>query len=578
MRGLCTAVRDVIARLHLRCTSRRWDAWGGVASHGEPGPVIVVGDPTLRSSGEVPGSRCQPPRLADWPASREAAAMNGLRIVALGLVAACGSSSASHDAAPHDAAVADAAAVAFTTGCDTRPAPATNFATAADFGPVVPGGLAGWNPDGRWFMTGIPRGQSSSLHFARAGNQVTVDRDPATPATLDGDQLFQHKNVDSQGVTYAVAIRVSNRQPDGTLQLDRAVCDGGQCRVCRARLTYATYPTGETDHAQLTLVGQLNDPAWGPGYTFNVRVVGTLAYLIRQDGLHIIETADPAHPVELGHYARTTPGYSNDVKLVAAAGGKRYALLADYPVDVVDVTDPAAPTLVAQIPEEAHTLAVETLGGKTLAYFGNYDARCPVYDVTDPAAAKKLGAFVTHGQLVHDLYVDHGLAYLTAWADGFQVVDFTNPATPTLIGRWAPTPTHTSHSSWGTTVGGHKIILHGEEAFGAHLSILDGEPGSATFLHELGTYGTREYVSVHNLMAFGAKAYFTYYQDGVRVADLSDPAHPRIVGYFNTWDPQGPTTTSDFYEGAVGLDVDLARKLIFVADSPRGLLILHDGT
>jgi hypothetical protein len=79
-------------------------------------------------------------------------------------------------------------------------------------------------------------------------------------------------------------------------------------------------------------------------------------------------------------------------------------------------------------------------------------------------------------------------------------------------------------------------------------------------------------------MARGDRAYFTYYQDGVRVLDLADPTAPVLLGYYNTWDPQGPDSTSDFFEGAVGLDLDPARDLIFVADSPRGLLILRDDT
>jgi hypothetical protein len=43
-------------------------------------------------------------------------------------------------------------------------------------------------------------------------------------------------------------------------------------------------------------------------------------------------------------------------------------------------------------------------------------------------------------------------------------------------------------------------------------------------------------------------------------------------------DPQDESTTSSIYEGAIGLDVDPARKLIFVADTLRGLLILRDDT
>ncbi|MDB4955646.1 MAG: hypothetical protein JWO36_3215 [Myxococcales bacterium] len=472
--------------------------------------------------------------------------------------------------------VADAA-VGFTPACKSMPQPAQPFTRAADFGPVTPGTLAGWDPGGRWFLTGIKVGSVSSFFFEKTGSQVIVDRDPSAPGTIDDDAVFQRSAFVQQGTSYIVAKRVSNRLADGTLRADRAVCDGGMCRVCTAKLIRATHNGNEGEGDRIALVGQLNDPSWGPGYTFNVRMKGTLAYLIRQDGLHIIETADPAHPVELGHYARTTPGYSNDVKIVDA-GAKRYALIADYPSDVVDVTNPAAPQLAAQIPEEAHTVAVESRGAKIYAYFGNYDAKCPIYDVTNPAAPMKLGSYATTGSLVHDLSVENGIVYLNAWDAGFLIVDFTTPATPVLRGKFGPTPTLTSHSNWTTTVAGRHIALHGEEAYGAHLQVVDITAGSPTFMQPFASYKTRDYVSVHNIMAFGSKAYFTHYQDGVRVLDLSDPTQPALAGYYNTWDPQADYTTSGFFEGAVGLDVDLARHLIFVADSPRGLLILSDTT
>ena len=179
---------------------------------------------------------------------------------------------------------------------------------------------------------------------------------------------------------------------------------------------------------------------------------------------------------------------------------------------------------------------------------------------------------------MHDLSIENGIAYLNAWESGFHVVDFNTPASPKLLGKWAPTPTETSHSSWTTTINGKHIALHGEESYAANLNIVDVDPTSPTFMQPGATFKTRDFISIHNLMAFGNKAYFTYYQDGVRVLDLSDPTAPAQVGYYNTWDPQADYTTSAFFEGAVGLDVDLARKLIFVADSPRGLLILRDDT
>jgi hypothetical protein len=466
----------------------------------------------------------------------------------------------------------------FEPRCSLLPQPAgAVYSTPADFGEITPGTLRDWNPDGRWFFTGTRVGGVSSVHLEKRGDAVIVDRDETTPGTLDDDALFHRTAISDGEQTFVISKRVIDLRADGSLRVDRAVCDGDSCRVCTARMIPATRNADEGEGDHLALLGELYGDTWDPGYTFNVRVVGTLAYLIRQDGLHVIETADPMHPVELGHYRRTGDGYSNDVKLVDAAGGKRYALIADTPVDIVDVTDPAAPTLAGTITEEAHTLFVETLNGTTRAYFGNYDATCPVWDVTNPAQPQFLGEFQSQGQFVHDLSIKDSIAYLSSWDGGLEIVDFTTPATPVLIDAWRDTPTGTSHSNWTTTINGRHLALHGEEDYGAHLDVLDLDAASPTHLQSIGTYKTRDWISIHNIMAFGSKAYFSYYQDGIRVLDLADPTQPKLVGYYNTWDPQGPTTSSAFFEGAVGLDVDLARKLVFVADT-RGLLILSDTT
>lgn len=461
-------------------------------------------------------------------------------------------------------------------GCRQALGAADSFDEPSDFGPATAGSLAGWNPDGRWFMTGTRvTGGASSVHFEKVGASVIVDRDPGSPATLDDTALFHRQSFSDGQVSYVFATRVSELAADGSLHVDRAVCDGGECRVCSALLVRADY-ADPMQADKLALLGEYSGASWEPGYTFNVRVAGTLAYVIRQDGLHIVETVDPAHPVELGSYKRPGDGYSNDIKLVEA-NGKRYALIADFPVDVVDVTNPALPTFVTNIPEEAHTLFVETREGQTWAYFGNYNATAAVYNVTDPAQPVKLGTFQSSGALVHDLSVSGGIAYLNSWDAGMQAVDFTTPSTPKLLGAF-PSPTSSSHSSWTLTAGGRPIALSGDESWGAHLDVVDNDPASATYMQSIAKYKTRDHVSIHNIMAVGQKAYFSYYQDGIRVLDLSNPTEPVLAGYFNTWDPQADYTTSAFFEGAVGLDVDPVRKLVFVADSPRGLLILRDDT
>lgn len=498
------------------------------------------------------------------------------RALALVVVFACGDNrtNVQPDATP-DASIE---VPAFAPECHEVPVTSPDpFATAAELGPVVPGTLAGWDPDGRWFLTGVRVGGQSSYHFARQGAQVIVDRDTQSPGTIDDDVLFQRGTFLYQGQRYVIAKRVSNRAPDGSLRAERALCDEQVCRVCTAKMIRATRNDGEGESMKLSLVGELFGASWAPGFTFNVRVLGTTAYLVRIDGLYIIDVADPAHPTQVGYYHKPQLSYSNDVK-VFETGGKRYAVIADAPVDVVDVTNPAAPQLVATIAEEAHTLAIESRGGKTYAYFGNYDASTPIYDITNPTQPVEVGSYQTSGQFVHDLSVESGIAYLNAWDAGLLAVDFTTPSAPVLLGAWAPTTATSSHSNWTTTVAGRHIALHGDENYGAHLDIVDVDPSSATFMKPFASYKTRDFISIHNIMAFGSKAYFTYYQDGVRVVDLSNPAAPALLGYFNTWDPQAAYTSSAFFEGAVGIDVDLTRKLVFVADSPRGLLILRDDT
>lgn len=488
---------------------------------------------------------------------RDKRGMRFASIVVLAMLVACGDDGRDEDA----------------LGCFEVDGEAS-FARASDFGAAEAGSLRGWAPDGRWFVTGAALGYSSIL-IERSGDGVVLDR--TRQASIDDTAIFAlAQGVGSDGAPATKSQRISNLAADGSARLETATCDGGTCRRCAAKLIRATRLEGEGEGSGLSLLGELRDPAWGAGPTFNVRVAGTLAYLIRLDGLHIIETADPAHPVELGHYQRVGKSYSNDVKIVDA-NGRRYALIADAPVDVVDVTDPAAPVLVSTLAEDAHTLFVETVAGDTRVYTGGNDGTCAVYNVSDPTQPRKMGSYQSGARIVHDLSVVGGIAYLNAWNRGFVEVSFSDPAKPTELGFWGPTPGRTSHSNWTTASGdGRRIALHGEEGYDAHLHVIDLDLVSSTRMQPIAEWQTRPWVSIHNIMAFGTRAYLTHYQDGVRVLDLSTATAPRQIGYFNTWDPASELATNAFYEGAVGLDVDQARKLVFVADTPRGLLILRD--
>jgi hypothetical protein len=75
-------------------------------------------------------------------------------------------------------------------------------------------------------------------------------------------------------------------------------------------------------------------------------------------------------------------------------------------------------------------------------------------------------------------------------------------------------------------------------------------------------------------MALGEEALVTYYQDGLRVLDLSDPTAPVETAHFQTWPGPEPGYGRMFYEGALGVDYDSDRDLVLLADTHRGLLVL----
>jgi hypothetical protein len=158
-----------------------------------------------------------------------------------------------------------------------------------------------------------------------------------------------------------------------------------------------------------------------------------------------------------------------------------------------------------------------------------------------------------------------------------MIVDVSNPAAPALVGAFAGYGERTSHSSWVTQVGERKIAVHGDEQWGAHVRIVDVTEGTGAFATGIGEWQTRPEVSVHNIMAFGDRAYVAHYQDGIRILDLSDPTAPEEVAHYQTWPGYDTAYGYSFYESAIGIDVDVDAGLVYVADTHRGLLVLRIG-
>lgn len=467
----------------------------------------------------------------------------------------------------------------------------------------VAGSMANFDANGSWYYEQDNRrifsgaGPLKTTQSCATGVAVSmatnIDSEDIADSFLDDDFLFWRREREFAGfdLTIVESYVICNQLSDGTYVGRHIRCNvdenGESCQPTGLVLRPFERLAGESIAEGLELISEYRGPenSWDGDFAANVRVHGDYAYVVINSGLRVVDISNLSAPVEVGGLpAREAEGF-NDVKVVATAD-KTYALLAsnERGMLVVDVSDPANPREVIAVTPSGepaqgiHTIFTEEVGGKTMAYLADGVSNVvSFWDVSDPATPVRTGGFESDNTdwAVHDLFAEDGRLYLNATVGGMLLVDSQpDSLVAELAARFEPARVTYSHSNWVTEVAGRKVSLHGDEGYDAKFKVVDVDPDSSEFMTEIGRYQTRPQVSAHNVMAFGDRGYAAYYQDGIRVLDLSDPTAPSLAAYYNTWEPA--TSPGGRFEGAVGLDVDPERGLIFVADYPRGLLILKE--
>src|SRR4051812_29097917 len=177
---------------------------------------------------------------------------------------------------------------------------------------------------------------------------------------------------------------------------------------------------------------------------------------------------------------------------------------------VVDVTDPQAPRLCRFIegPANTWTIQVQVADGRMVTALEKpnegwgvepglpFEDGAYIWDVrTDPESPRLLGHWRSGGTGTHrNFYAGGDLVYMTANPDGYVghlpvVVDISDPARPTEVGRW-----------WWP---------------GQHVA------GGETPEHDFYLHGPAYVV--------GSRAYLGYGRVGMVILDVADPARPRLV-------------------------------------------------
>ncbi|MCP3064743.1 hypothetical protein LXT21_38825 [Myxococcus sp. K38C18041901] len=306
-------------------------------------------------------------------------------------------------------------------------------------------------------------------------------------------------------------------------------------------------------------------------------VVSANAYLRpgKPGGITVFDVTDRSHPVLKKVISLPDDQLWNSVWV---KGDALYVASQDTGIVVFDISDPADPKLVRRVPSSApyavHTVLVD---GDRLYGMGLWpSSNTLVFDVStplEPVLLQRL-AFPLAGAYdgAHDAFAYQGRLYISHFEGGLKVVDVANPDDMKLLGTYAYRNTTAHHNAVGTFAG-RTLVFEGGENHGAHLRVLDAsDPANIV---KIGEFRLRPTTSIHNMLLVGSRLYVAWYQEGVRVLDVSNPTQPRQVAYYNTHRETDPERTDDVFEGAIGIRIP-GDGYVYVVDTSRGLLIMNE--
>lgn len=194
---------------------------------------------------------------------------------------------------------------------------------------------------------------------------------------------------------------------------------------------------------------------------------------------------------------------------------------------------------------------------------------------------------------------DGTLVFLSYWDSGFVALDVTDPAAPVLRGDTDYEQDEDGDAHSATYDDNRRLLFTADEDFCktsgpgtetgyGYLRIYDysdlAAPEQIGELRTqnsagLGAQGSGDY-TIHNPFVVGTDVYLSWYSDGVRVVDASDPEDPTEVAYFVP--PAGQNPVKPPQRGVLsqmpqvwGVVVDEETGLVYASDMNSGLWILR---
>ena len=289
---------------------------------------------------------------------------------------------------------------------------------------------------------------------------------------------------------------------------------------------------------ELTLAGTYDTP-YG---AYGVAISGDHAYVIDHGGdLQVIDISDPTAPTLAGSYDTTDYFHG-----VAISADYAYVAVSFLGLSVIDISDPTVPTLAGNYDTPGYATGVAISGD--YACVADQDSGLQVIDISDPRAPALVGSCNTPGE-AWGIAISGDYAYVADGASGLSVIDISDPTTPVLAG------------SCDTPGGAHRVAISGDYAYLADwnsgLQVIDISDPTTPVL--AGSYDTPDLAV--GVAISGDYAYVGDNLSGLQVIDISDPTNPALASNYDT---------PDYAHG-----VAIAGDYAYVADWNSGLQVIR---
>jgi len=254
-----------------------------------------------------------------------------------------------------------------------------------------------------------------------------------------------------------------------------------------------------------------------PGFVRGVDTNGSIACSANWlDGLRIIDVSDPANPMEVGQYMPW--GNCLDVVLEDQYA---YVIESGTTIDVLDLSDPSDPVLVAYMHSSASNFtAISISGDYAVATHDTYGIF--VFDVSDPTDPVQVGHYDENVGVPTSVDIKNDFAYIADGVGGLMVLYVGIPENPVFIDYYF------DYSASDVSIDGDLACVVGE---GVH--VLDvSNPGLPV---EIGLIEDVDWSHDSDIKVRGSMAFLTTGDPGgVYVIDLSDPSAPEVVEFHPT--------------------------------------------